>query len=545
MIKLPDNINDDNVIEYIDKYIDGRSIANIYICNIIEEAIGKEVILEEISVSSINKILDDFYKENTYTTYEQDEKIIRLLQRLNYISSNLVKNNIITYDIEYLINNPDYIKKYKKEINSIDKTDVLNAYEKISKINDKYIDILRKNKNKLVLLVDSGTRGNKYALTNSLLSNGYKINNKSEIIPEYINQSYIEGITEPNDVYKLAVSARNAILINANNVSDSGYIERKLNLLTKEIYYSKEDDCNTNRTVKVKITDKNYKLFNSRYIKENNKIICIDKEHLKQYIGKTVDMFSPVVCQSSDNGICKKCYGENIKYLYKYDKIGLMSSSIFSNFVTQALLSSKHLQFIRLPKKPDCIKYIDGKYIISIDAYIEYKAKDEEFIIKPKDSNEQEFSFSIPFSIENDFSINASKGDVIIDVSNKSVKNKDTKSLLKLIKSVLEKTGDFKDINDINTYLEIMHNLSMKVNPNLQLIHIELILSTMIRTKDYKLYRNNNSKKPIIMGITKVLKNIHNIVDLLAFERISQTLSRFDLLYSDTEYSSIEDLLFK
>ena len=67
-------------------------------------------------------------------------------------------------------------------------------------------------------------------------------------------------------------------------------------------------DCGTPYTLSITIDDYNKGVLTDRYIVEGGKIVLLDHNKIKSYVGKTVNMRSPMYCKGDK--ICNKCAGE-------------------------------------------------------------------------------------------------------------------------------------------------------------------------------------------------------------------------------------------
>ena len=85
----------------------------------------------------------------------------------------------------------------------------------------------------------------------------------------------------------------------------------------------KGSDCGTKLTMKVEITSKNKDLFLYRYIvdKKTNNLVLLDAENIDSYVGKIVDMRSPMFC--NDECYCNKCMGE-LFYMLGVENFGIL-----------------------------------------------------------------------------------------------------------------------------------------------------------------------------------------------------------------------------
>lgn len=77
--------------------------------------------------------------------------------------------------------------------------------------------------------------------------------------------------------------------------------------MNRMFHSNRIDDCGTKKTIPhiVGATDKEHYLWKS--IEENGKTITLTKKNIDSYIGKTVNMYTILCCESYP--YCKKCSG--------------------------------------------------------------------------------------------------------------------------------------------------------------------------------------------------------------------------------------------
>ena len=91
-----------------------------------------------------------------------------------------------------------------------------------------------------------------------------------------------------------------------------------------EVLDEKGSDCGSKRTLTVTIPKK-YNEYIYRYIVENGKLICLTPEIIQKYVGKTVQMRSPMYCVGKN--ICNMCAGDDF-YLINKKFIGLVATKV-------------------------------------------------------------------------------------------------------------------------------------------------------------------------------------------------------------------------
>lgn len=110
---------------------------------------------------------------------------------------------------------------------------------------------------------------------------------------------------------------------------DSGYISKKLLAECQtEFLGDKGSDCNTKRGIMLELTEYNYKNYVYRYIMVMGKPVLLTNDSIKKYIGKTVELRTPMTCVKTQKGeICNICGGD-FYYMLDNKAIGLSASRI-------------------------------------------------------------------------------------------------------------------------------------------------------------------------------------------------------------------------
>lgn len=176
-----------------------------------------------------------------------------------------------------------------------------------------------------LMLYDSGARGsfaNNYknmCITKGVVYN--PITGKNDVV----EKGFMEGIDK-----KSLASIGNSIVAGAYpkaiGTAVSGYY-------TKQLYAALQAssidpnlmDCGAKTGVPVVITDKNKKDFQERYVIDHGKLVFLDDETIKKYIGKEVEVRSIMTC--TKDKYCKVCAG---RYWEKVDlvNIGLTTTKV-------------------------------------------------------------------------------------------------------------------------------------------------------------------------------------------------------------------------
>lgn len=204
-------------------------------------------------------------------------------------------------------------------------------------------------------IYDSGSRGsfgNNYKMT--AVSRGVvaSVSNPDEI---NISMASIDDGIPPEERYIYADVLTNASYSRAILTRNGGYEAKKLAAAFQGIVFDKKgSDCGTKLTVKLLITESNKKLLTDRYIMENGRTKLIDSSNIDDYVGKIVNLRSPMYCRNGK--YCSKCTGE------LYHKLGIKNVGLISNVIgtsmTTLALKAFHNSAIKL-KEINYEDYID------------------------------------------------------------------------------------------------------------------------------------------------------------------------------------------
>ena len=260
-----------------------------------------------------------------------------------------------------------------------------NIQDKI-KIQDenakKSLDIIvNDEENQLKDLILSGGGVNKNQLAEVINVIGYKPDILGRVVPKPIDSSFLRGLDSVYDYYIDAQGARKALITSKMQVKQSGYLNRKISIMTEDVRIQKNHVCKTKNFLKVTSEDeKMFKMFIDRYYRLNGQDILLTK-YDKHLIGSTLYFRSPVFCACHGDNVCEKCYGKLSEVNRDYN-IGTIANLIFTEPITQGLLSTKHLLKVKVDFKfsKEFLTHLtlDGETIISFD-------RDRKFIIEKED----------------------------------------------------------------------------------------------------------------------------------------------------------------
>lgn len=144
--------------------------------------------------------------------------------------------------------------------------------------------------------------------------------------------SYYEGIKK-HEVDLFANAMVNSCYEKGVGTQVGGYATKKYDSMFQSVKLNpkKFSDCGTKKTNNITLTKFNYSLFEDKFINENGKIVCLTKDKIEGYIGKTVNLYTPTCCIGDQ--ICYKCAGA------KSLKIGIINIGLTEHKTTSSIMN--------------------------------------------------------------------------------------------------------------------------------------------------------------------------------------------------------------
>jgi hypothetical protein len=205
----------------------------------------------------------------------------------------------------------------------------------VNKIEKELMGIVREN-----LKTDSGY--DLYRSGDGNLDNNYKtinvmrgsVFNNATKKYDVVENSLMNGV-QKKDITAFANSVLAAAYPSAVGTADAGYMAKIILALlqSEHIDPNPDSDCGTSATIPLTITKKNTKYALFRYINDNGKTVLTDLHNINNYIGKTIQLYSPQCC--SRDAICGKCAGK------VFHNLGVTNVGLLVTQVTQKMLNIK------------------------------------------------------------------------------------------------------------------------------------------------------------------------------------------------------------
>jgi len=389
-----------------------------------------------------------------------------------------------------------------------------------------------------------------------------------------INEASDDGLSVKS-YYKGGGLARRGYYIRTIQAAKPGYLTRKVTMASANISI-KGEDCKTKKYYTVLIDKNNANKFINRYYMENSKPILITSTD--QIINKTLKIRSPLYCQQPD-GICQICYGTHNKNL-NTNNIGILAGGAINNEALNQTMKTRHkvsqfditeVDFPAILTKFSMNPETTFKDILKINKTEIFARSDIQIIINYSDYSEEHISnfgdhylipgiidikvdtdqdnekiFTLPFS----FKIKLYKSNSTIDNGSQIIINYVTGELIikqetyinevdpAIIDRIFE--GGLKYINDPIILLNTMREKL----PNMDSIHLELIVSNIFRSKEDNTIpsRLNNYKNSEIIGCKK-LPHIDSWLNGLAFENPNKAIRVGLVKHKESTMNPIEKII--
>lgn len=256
--------------------------------------------------SRLEERLGEYMIENKINTKQYGVYLDRLFWfafTLSPITTPSISYDMLTPNEKVIARRDELLEKYSEQIEQGD-ISIVNEIEKEllelarAEIGDKagsdLLDVGMKKPSMAQIKEMTIMRG---AMPSSENDGSYKIsrNNLAEGIdwkeyPEYAN---------------LAI---NGSWQRARATAKGGYSAKQIAAAGQAIVIGPENsDCKTSRTLRVRVATRDE--YYLRYIVDGERLVLLDSDTIGSYIGKEVDMRSPMFCEYDDNKVCEACMG--------------------------------------------------------------------------------------------------------------------------------------------------------------------------------------------------------------------------------------------
>ncbi|BDH16492.1 MAG: hypothetical protein [Bacteriophage sp.] len=310
-------------------------------------AITKKVLENKYDAKVAEVYLDGKIESKTIEAYTNN------LQWLGYTSAIFTLPSLDSKTI----NPSKAIKKFKEQKFKEYAVDIKNMnLEQITKMEKEILDFcsqqLPKDNATGRHIYDSGFNGsfsNNYKVTSIMRGLAPKSDNINEFSVGLSNLN--DGVSKEDlvthaDLGVVGASGR------AKDTALAGYKTKIFNAAFGTMVAGKKNtDCKTTGTLKVEITESNFKSYLYRNAIIKGKVVQLTNDNKNEFIGKTIELRSPLYCHNTD--ICNACLGD-MTYKLKILHIGLNVSRI-----TTKLMNLSMKAFHNLSVKPNSYNLLD------------------------------------------------------------------------------------------------------------------------------------------------------------------------------------------
>ena len=343
----------------------------------IKKAVSEMPITPAFAKKTLQQIIAQIFKR--YKTTETSMMLDRL-KDLGFKYSTISGITFSIMDIMTSEHKDEFIKAGQEKVDKINKqfsrglitdleryTSVVDVWNAVrSQVEGELKEIAAKNpKNPIFIMMTSGARGSLNQFTQMAGMRGLMAKPNGEAVEIPITTSLYEGHSV-NEFFLNTHGARKGSADTALKTADSGYLTRRLVDVGQDIIIKEEDcKCTSGLVVSDFIDDKDGSVIESmqerligRYtakkvINPETKEVIIDKnEPITESIAskiakagiKSVEIRSVLTCKCA-NGICQKCYGNNLatgNLVETGEAVGIMAAQSIGEPGTQLTLRTFH-----------------------------------------------------------------------------------------------------------------------------------------------------------------------------------------------------------
>jgi len=332
----------------------GRYLANLFLFGNTNLRDKVPYYNKPINKGEMGKIFTDvsiLLKENKI----DGDTYIDFINRLHWFSFSITSFIAYTLDLSTAV--PlESVKKRKEELFKEHSKKIENNDQKIvSVIEKELIDLAKKELDEKdsngLKVYDSGATGsfaNNYKNTVIMRGSMAKSDEITNVSAMTISKDNLSDGISLNQFHSYCDISTTASFSRAVGTAAGGYLVKQFNSSFSHLNCNEEkgSDCGTKFAFKVKITDKNAGQFYLRYALFNKNLVLLDNENLKDAIGKTLEIRSPLFCK--DSKICNMCIGDLYQNL-GISRLGNLPSKLGSAHLNKALKAFHDLS-IKLSK---------------------------------------------------------------------------------------------------------------------------------------------------------------------------------------------------
>ncbi|TVP95083.1 MAG: DNA-directed RNA polymerase subunit beta' [Acholeplasmatales bacterium] len=448
---------------------------------------------------------------------------------------------------------------------------VLKVWENTKKVIESGLLKELAHDNHIFMMSDSGSRGSASNFTQLAGMRGLMFTPTGKTIELPIKAAFREGLTM-SEFFISTHGARKGSTDTALKTADSGYLTRRLVDVSQDLVIT-ESDCNTDRGVVVSaIIDDDGRIIeplgdrlSGRYTQqtvvhpETGEIIAPRNTYITEAIAvdivnagiEAVKIRSVLTCNAK-NGLCKKCYGQNLatgELVEVGESVGIIAAQSIGEPGTQLTMRTFHTGGVAgaditqgLPRIQELFeaRTPKGKAIISeVDGVI---SKTEQINERYKVTVEGENGEVLTYETNSGVTLLVSQGDKVKSGDMITQGSIDPKQLLKatdaetvqqyLLKEV-QKVYQAQRVEISDKHVEIIiHQMMRKVNIIIE-GETDLLPGAQISLREFK---EANAKalaarkkpaigRPVLLGITRASLRSESFLSAASFQETTRVLT--------------------
>lgn len=314
-------------------------------------------ILAQISTEIYNDVIGVTHKIGTAVTGQVEGEILYdLMENIDHMHHWISRDlgeyhlSISAFKLCRLLNDPRIKPLTKIDVSAEMNVSIAAAEAKFKSQGDEIVNRLKDKSipnNIIAPFLELGLLSSQQ-LPRVVMALGFRTDASDQIVRYPITRSYVEGMGDIKDFAVESLDAKKTIYYNRNAMPDSQYDNRKQQILASSVRRLYEGDCGSKLTVPFYIYKSSGALKGNSQQTLGKNIICDDgsmlmltRNNIENYIGKTVNMRSPLTCRYTD-GTCHVCGGLLTDFMHKNIVIGIASTVEYMSAASQLVLSAKH-----------------------------------------------------------------------------------------------------------------------------------------------------------------------------------------------------------
>lgn len=469
--------------------------------------------------------------------------------------------------------------------NDVRYEEVIKVWTKASETiaDDAYEELKKDDNNSILMMIESGARGNKSQYRQMAAMRGLMSNPKGATIETPIRSNFSEGLTV-FEYFTSTHGSRKGMVDTALKTADSGYLTRRLVDVAQTVIIT-ERDCGTEKYSVIKSIEPRIAPLNERIygrvlaedvhnkdgllIAEKGEIVdkyrAIDIEESRE----SVKIRTATMCESR-TGVCSKCYGINLATRKEVDvgeAVGVIAAQSIGEPGTQLTMRTFHTGGVagegditqglpRIEEIFEARKKDKNASLLSHNAgvvSVEQSGAIKEITVTEIDGEEESIVYKVPYGRK----VLVSEGDVVEVGDQLTVGSNNLDELAKL-----------KGLDDALKYIiEEVLTVYKSQGVTISEKHIEIIAKQMAQkvvvhdpgSTDFKSMsiedkndvlaaneglRKNQEKaeyEGIIQGITTASLTVGSFLSAASFQETSRVLSNAAVSGSKDELSGLKE----